>query len=148
MRSLKYLLALWAVVAFYVLTSVFIGLSGFRAYEELNRERDKQITNIMALREKNYELAGLRDALLYDSDTIAVYARELGFGREDENFIRIVGFEERIKQPSAPGEVTPVVKQEHTSDQLLRIFAVCSGMMIMSLLGLFDFLRRRPNGRI
>ncbi|MDR1108365.1 MAG: septum formation initiator family protein [Spirochaetaceae bacterium] len=148
MRSLKYLLALWAVVAFYSLSSVFIGSSGFRAYRELSSEWDKQKSNIMALREKNHELAGLRDALLYDSDTIAVYARDLGFGREDEIFIRIVGFEEKVKQPFAPGEIVLISKPEHTPDRILRIIALYAGMGIIILFLLFDLLRRRPNDRI
>jgi cell division protein FtsB len=148
MRSLKYLLALWAVVAFYSLTSVFTGSGGFQAYHELSMEWDKQKSNIMSLREKNHELAGLRDALLYDSDTIALYARELGFGREDETFIRIVGFEEKIKQPLAPGEIPSIVKPEYTPDRLLRIIAFCTGMGITALWGLFCLLSRRPNDRI
>jgi cell division protein FtsB len=148
MRSLKYLLALWAVTVLYTLSSVFTGNSGFQAYRDLRTEWDKQESNIRSLREKNHELEGLRDALLYDSDTIAVYARELGFGRKDEIFIRIVGFEEKIKQPLAPGEITPIIKPEHTPDRILRIITFYTGMGIIALFWLFDLLRRRPNARI
>jgi cell division protein FtsB len=139
MRSLKYLIALWAAVALYAFASVFTGNVGLSAYHKLSQERDKQKLNIKALSEKNRELEGLRDALLYDSDTIAVYARDLGFGREDEAFIRIVGFEEKIKQPAAAGELTPIIRQEHTPDRLLRIIASCTGMGLMILFGIFDW---------
>jgi cell division protein FtsB len=150
MRFLKYLVALWVAVTFYAVTSVFIGDIGFVAYRELARERDKQKLNIETLSEKNRELEGLQDALLYDSDTIAVYARDLGFGREDEAFIRIVGFGERVKQPAAVGELTPVIKRKHTPDRVLRLIASCTGLGIIILLGILDwkrissFLHRRP----
>jgi cell division protein FtsB len=144
MRSLKYLIALWVVVILYTFTSVFTGNIGLPAYHKLSLERDKQKINIKALSEKNRELEGLRDALLYDSDTITVYARDLGFGRDDEAFIRIVGFEEKIKQPAAAGEVTPIIRQEHTPDRLLRIIASCTGIGIIILFGIFDWKKGMP----
>ncbi|MDR2068680.1 MAG: septum formation initiator family protein [Spirochaetaceae bacterium] len=143
MRSLKYLIALWITITLYTLTSIFIGDIGFSAYRDLSRERDKQKLNIETLRERNKALEGLRDALLYDSDTIAVYARDLGFGRNDETFIRIVGLEEKVKQPAAAGELAPIVLGEHIPDRILRFIAFYTGMGIIALLGLFDFLRRR-----
>ncbi|MDR0689781.1 MAG: septum formation initiator family protein [Spirochaetaceae bacterium] len=145
---MKYLIILWGTVTLYTLSPVFTGDSGLPAYHELSIERDKQKLTIETLKEKNRELEGFRDALLYDSDTVAVYARELGFGRDDEVFIRIVGFDERLKQPIAPGEVTRVLRKAHTADRLLRIITFCTGMGSIILVGIFDFLRRRPNGRI
>ncbi|MDR2630630.1 MAG: septum formation initiator family protein [Spirochaetaceae bacterium] len=127
----------------YSLTSIFTGDIGLSAYRDLSRERDKQTLNIEALKEKHKALEGLRDALLYDSDTIAVYARDLGFGRDDETFIRIVGLEEKVKQPATAGEVVPIIRQDHIPDRTLRFIAFYTGMGIIVLLGIFDFLRRR-----
>ncbi|MFP3089100.1 septum formation initiator family protein [Treponema sp. TIM-1] len=143
MRSLKYLIALWVTITLYTLTSIFTGDIGFSAYRNLSRERDKQQLNIEALNEKNKELEGLRDALLYDSDTIAVYARDLGFGRDDETFIRIVGLAEKVKQPAAAGEVTSIILPEHIPNRIFRFIAFYTGMGVIALLGIFDFLRRR-----
>jgi cell division protein FtsB len=145
---MKYLIVLWVTLTLYALSPVFTGNSGFAAYHELSIERDKQQLTIETLKEKNRELEGFRDALLYDSDTIAVYARELGFGRDDEVFIRIVGFDERVKQPTAPGEVTPILRKAHTTGHVLRRLTFCTGIGLVILFGIFDFLRRRPNGRI
>ncbi|MDR2758131.1 MAG: septum formation initiator family protein [Spirochaetaceae bacterium] len=142
MRSQKYLIAFWVAITLYTLTSIFAGNIGFSAYRDLSRERDKQKLNIEALKAKNKELEGLRDALLYDSDTITVYARDLGFGRDNETFIRIVGLEEKVKQPAAAGEVTPIILQEHISDRILRFFAFYTGLGILALFGLLDSLRR------
>jgi cell division protein FtsB len=139
---MKYLMVLWGTVTLYVLSPVFTGNSGFAAYHELSMERDKQELTIETLKEKNRELEGFRDALLYDSDTIAVYARELGFGRDDEVFIRIVGFDERVKQPIAPGEVTRILRKTHTADRVLRLLTFCTGVGVIILLGLFDLLRK------
>jgi cell division protein FtsB len=148
MKSLKYLIVLWATITLYALSSVFSGNIGFSAYRELSTERDKQKLNIETLKETNHELESLRDALLYDSDTIAVYARDLGFGRDDEVFIRIVGFDERVKQPIAPGKVVPILRREHTPDRVLRLITFCTGLGLVALLGILDFLRHRSNGRI
>jgi cell division protein FtsB len=143
MQSQKYLTVIWMAISLYTLTSIFTGDIGFSAYRDLNREQDKQKLNIETLKEKNKELEGLRDALLYDSDTIAVYARDLGFGRDDETFIRIVGLQEKVKQPAAAGEVIPILAGEHIPDRILRFIAFYTGMGIIALLGIFDFLRRR-----
>ena len=63
---MKYLIVLWVTVTLYALSPVFTGDSGLSAYHDLSMERDKQKLTIESLKEKNHELEGLRDALLYD----------------------------------------------------------------------------------
>jgi hypothetical protein len=102
------------------------GKTGLQAHEELARERDKQQRNLEKLYVINENLTGVRDALKYDDDTIAVYARELGFGSEDERFIRIIG-QDSVRSPQmTEGEMVQVETNTFVDDKTLRIIAVCA----------------------
>jgi len=104
MKVLKYLAALWAAVVVYTVLSLFYGAMGFSAYERLLSGRDLQWANLKKLGAVNAELENTQNNLLYDQDTIAMYARSLGYGQDNERF-RIVGLG-GIKNPyTAAGEV-------------------------------------------
>jgi hypothetical protein len=116
---------------------------GFFAYQELLGERDKQQANLESLGLINGDLENTKNSLLYDRDTIAVYARELGYGREDERFIRIVGLGGIKKNPSTPGEVLRARRPGFVADRKLKIIALCSGLAVCAVLLLFDILGSR-----
>jgi cell division protein FtsB len=138
----KYLLALWAAIAVYALSSVLVGASGFSAYKQLAAERDKQRANIEALQNLNQELEGTSDALKYDSDTIRVYARELGYGVPREHFVRIAGLSGTKKQRMTAGQVTVPQKPDSIPDQTLRIYSICAGAAVFLLLCLYESYQR------
>ncbi|MDR2110096.1 MAG: septum formation initiator family protein [Spirochaetaceae bacterium] len=142
MRALKYLIAIWIGVAIYSLSSFFTGAMGISAYRGLEIERDKQRANLESLRRINQELKGAMDALRYDSDTILVYARELGYGLKDERFIRIVGLGGGKKQRVLPGRVIASLKPDSVPDKTLRLIAACAALGVLLCLGLTGFLRR------
>lgn len=83
MPVFKYLISLWVTIIVYSLLSLFAGARGISAYNQLKKEQDKQKTNLEYLKNINQKLEGKKDALLYDSDTITAYARELGYGAKD-----------------------------------------------------------------
>jgi cell division protein FtsB len=147
MGILKYLIALWAAVAVYSISSVFVGASGLTAYKQLTAERDKQRANTEALQNLNQELEGTLDALKYDSDTIRVYARELGYGTPRERFVRIVGLPGVKKQRMTAGQVTISQKPDFIPDQTLRIYSIFAGLGVFILLCLYEssvsFINRR-----
>jgi cell division protein FtsB len=149
MGILKYLIALWAAVAVYSISSVFVGAAGFSTYKQLAAERDKQRANIEALQNLNHELEGTMDALKYDSDTIQVYARELGYGAPREHFVRIVGLPGVKKQRMTAGQVTVPQKPDFIPDQTLRIYSICAGLGVFILLYLYEssmsLINRRYN---
>ena len=89
MRILKYLAAVWFAVIFYAVSSLFAGAAGFSTYSQLNAEKEKQIANLRKLQAINQDIRGRKEALIYDDDTISIYARELGYGGGGERFIRI-----------------------------------------------------------
>jgi cell division protein FtsB len=151
---LKYLLAPWTAVAVYALSSLYAGSSGILPYRELLKERELILDNLEELELVNRKLEGSADALLYDSETIKLKARELGYGEENEGFIRIVGLPTVRKQNIQPGIVKTAGKPTGIPDLKLRIAALLAGLAVFCLLLIPDILkkytsglRNPPNGR-
>jgi cell division protein FtsB len=142
MRALKYLISLWIALAVYSLLSIFFGPSGLSAYDQLSLERDRQRANMENLQLINRELEGAKDALLYDSDAIAVYARELGYGTENERFVRIVGLGSSKTQQISAGQTALARQPGYITDQNIRLIALAVGGVMLLCLWIFDLLRR------
>jgi cell division protein FtsB len=123
MNFMKYLVPLWLGVCVYVICSVLTGPTGLSAYQQLRVEHEKLSANMENLRHLNMELANTANALNSDPDTITMYARELGYGYENERFIRIVGLGKPPQQRAEPGQILLAVKPEHTSNELIFIVA-------------------------
>jgi hypothetical protein len=138
MRLLKYLFPLWITVFIYTLFSLFYGPVGFFAYDGLRTERDRQLANIASLGKINRELEGNRDALLYDGTTIAVYARELGYGADNERFVRIAGLSRTSRPQYQAGDVMEARTPESMDKDHIRIISLITGGII---LGLVLFIR-------
>jgi cell division protein FtsB len=146
MSPLKYLIPLWIATAVYALLSIFTGTMGISAYTQLMEEWDRETKNLETLRHINRELEGTMDALRYDSDILGVYARELGYGSGDERFVRIVGL--GIPSPRiVPGHVVNAAKPSAVSDKPIRIISLCTGLVLLLAVILWDCLRKRPNKR-
>ncbi|MDR2419183.1 MAG: septum formation initiator family protein [Treponema sp.] len=123
MNFIKYLVPLWLGVCIYVICSVLTGPTGLSAYEQLRVEQGKLKDNMANLRRLNTELENTGNALVHDPDTIALYARELGYGYANERFIRIAGLEKPPKQRIDPGQILLAAKPKHTSNEIIFVFA-------------------------
>jgi cell division protein FtsB len=143
MRFLKYLLAVWITFATYTSSAFFLGSTGTYAYDQLVAERNKQKTNIEALQNINLELEGTLNSLKYDSDTIRIYARELGYGQGDETFVRIVGLGGAKKQRTTAGQIVVPRTPGYIPDRILWFFAFCAGIGALFLLSISEFMRER-----
>jgi cell division protein FtsB len=144
MRAVTYLISVWTAVAVYSLCSLFTGAVGLSAYKQLSDERDKQLVNIETLWRRNQELEGAKNALLYDRDTIAIYARDLGYGTETDNFVRIVGLPGAQKQPAAAGDMAIAADPEAVSGKTISIIALAAGLGMFLCLSIADVLRSAP----
>jgi cell division protein FtsB len=131
MRAVKYLLALWVSVAVYAGMSILAGAQGISAYDELLEERKKQEANMEELRRINTELENRRNALLYDHDTIHVYARDLGFGERNERFVRIVGLGQARKAPPHPGDVLSAGKSRSMDNKTIRLISLFAALAVL-----------------
>ena len=141
MKAAKYLFALWAGVLIYVSLSVMFGAKGFSAYRQLEKEQQKQEANIESLIQVNRMLEDTRNSLLYDRDTLTVYAREQGFASQAEKFIRIVGLGGNLKTRTQAGEVITVLEPQFTPDRIIRIISFFTGFSILICMAVFDLMR-------
>ncbi|GHV83379.1 hypothetical protein AGMMS50212_07190 [Spirochaetia bacterium] len=145
MGALKYLYAVWAAMLFYAISSFMVGAVGLSAYDQLNAEKTKQLENLKNLQTINKELLELKESLSFDSDTISVYARDLGFGTEDEHFIRIVGLNGIHQQQISPGELFRTTNPVFIDDKTLRIVALVIAGLIFLCTAIVDVLQFARN---
>ena len=141
MKAVKYLFALWAGVLIYALLSFIFGARGISAYSQLQTEQSKQLVNIENLKLINHELEDTMNSLLYDKDTLAVFARDQGYASRQERFIRIVGLGGNQKIKFSTGEVVVAAEPQYIPDQTIRIIAFCTGITIFICMAFFDALR-------
>jgi cell division protein FtsB len=140
MRAIKYLLVLWVFSAVYAGMSIAAGAQGIFAYDELLEEKKKQEANMETLRRINIELESRRNALVYDPDTIRVYARDLGLGERDEKFIRIVGLRPAGKALLLPGEVVTAEKPRSMDNKTIGLIAIFTALAVLIAFAIQDML--------
>jgi cell division protein FtsB len=143
MRAVKYLVGLWTAVAVYSVVSLINGPAGLAAYSRLEAERERQLANMRALDALTEELENTQNSLLYDHETIAVYARRLGYARENERFVRIVGLGWTQNPYTAPGQVYFAGTPEYVSDKTIKIAALCAGLTAFIFFFALELLRNR-----
>jgi cell division protein FtsB len=141
MPILKYFVSLWIALMFYAISSLFAGASGFSAYDQLNVQKEKQLANLRRLQAINEEITGIKEALIYDSDTIYLYARELGYGSSSERFIRIAGLNGKQKNRLSAGEIFFPTPPEYVSDKTLRVISIAIALAMTLCFGVVDLLR-------
>ena len=143
MRFLKYLFAVWITLATYTVSAFFLGSTGTYACEQLAAERDRQRSNIEALRSINQELEGTLNSLRYDPDTVRVYAWVLGYGERDVTFVRFVGRGGAKKQRTTAGQMIIPRTPNAVPDRILWFFAFCVGLGALTLAGISGFVQER-----
>ena len=141
MKAVKYLFALWAGVLIYALLSVIFGAKGISAYRQLQHEQEKQEANIENLKFINRELEDTVNSLLYDKDTLTVFARQQGYASPHERFIRIVGLGGTQKLKNSAGELIAAAEPQYIPDRTLRIIAFCMAITVFICIAVFDFMR-------
>jgi cell division protein FtsB len=145
MRIFKYLFGIWTAVAVYAFSSFLGGPNGLSAYNHLKSEQEQQWANITELGNINEELEKTKNNLLYANDTLLIHARRMGYGYEDERFIRIVGLGNIDTTPSETGKVYIAQPLDTISDKNIKIAAVCTGLFVFAFLFMFEFLESRIN---
>jgi cell division protein FtsB len=141
MKAVKYLFALWAGVLIYTFMSFFFGATGVSAYRQLQNEEKKQEANIRDLKLLNAELENTMNSLLYDKDTLLLYAREQGYATAQERFVRIVGLGGSQKPVYSAGEAVIAAEPQFISDKIIRIIAFCTAISLLICMAVFDFMK-------
>jgi len=143
MRIFKYLVGIWAAVAVYALFSFFAGPKGLSAYNFLLSEKERQLENIRDLGKLNQELERTKNNLIYDHDTLLVHARQIGYGREDERFVRIVGLSSLNPIQAEVGNVYTAQNPDFIPDRSIKIAAFCIGLLLFAFLLSLEVIDRR-----
>ena len=145
MRVFKYLFALWTAVVVYTLFSFLGGPGGLSAYNYLLSEKERQLANIKELGIINDELEKTKNNLLYDQDTLLIYARQMGYGYEDERFVRVVGLGNETNTPAVTGKVYVAQNPDFISDKSIKIAALCAGLLVFTFVFMLELIDRRVN---
>ena len=143
MKIFKYLIGIWTAVAVYTIFAIFSGPSGISAYNQLLSERERQWDNIKELAIINEELERSKNNLLYDHDTLMVHARQMGYGHEDERFVRIVGLGSIKTTPAMTGKVYVSQKPVFLSGKIIQIAAVCAGLLVFAFLFMLELIETK-----
>ena len=143
MRILTYLIGIWAAVAVYTLFSFLAGPKGLSAYNFLLTEKEYQIENIRDLERQNEELTRTKNNLIYDQDTLLVHARQMGYGYEDERYIRIVGLSNTNPIPAEVGKIYSVQNPDFIADRYIKIAAFVIGILLFGFLLTMEVINRR-----
>ena len=85
-----------------------------------------------------------KNNLMQDSDSLSVYTRQLGYGREYEKFIRIKGLSVAAHTDMNAGQVLYAVNPEYIPDRVIKFIAVCFGIVVLFFFIIRDFLFSRP----
>ena len=143
MRIFKYLFGIWAAVAIYAIMSFISGPKGIAAYNHLLAEKERQWNNIRELGILNEDLERTRNNLIYDHDTLLVQAHQMGYGHENERFIRIVGLSNIRGIPAEVGTVYFTQKPDFFPEQTIKIAALIIGFLIFAFLFMLELIERR-----
>lgn len=128
MKSLKFLLPVFAGIIVYTVLSVCIGPRGLWAMRQLAGERARLATNLDTLRTINEDLDARFQCLSADPDTISVYAHELGYVADGERLIRLAGFTGGIDRTFDCGTALSVNAPKYLPEWMCKFFGVFAGI--------------------
>jgi cell division protein FtsB len=142
MKLGKYLLIPWVMLAVYTILSMYNGPAGIVSYRALLIEREKIQENLEKLKIVNRELKGTMTALRSDAETIRIKARELGYGEQNERFVRIVGLPGGRPSNLRPGMIRTAILPTPVSVNAYKIVVLCTGLLLLGLFLVGDFGKR------
>jgi cell division protein FtsB len=142
-KGLKYFYPLVLAVFVYSFLSITVGQRGLGAYSQLEQEILRQRVNLAGLQEINSGLNNEMQALLYDRDTIAVYARELGYLEEGSRFLRIAGVPSASSHTYNAGQPLEAAVSSGLSNELIRNITLGLTLSLYISIILFEILRRQ-----
>jgi hypothetical protein len=121
----------WTAVAVYAFFSFFLGHNGLYARKHFEAERFKLLENQKSLENIKKDFFKIRSSLTYDKDTLSVYMRQLGYGRAEEQFIRIKGLNVAAGAELPAGKVLYAEDPEFISDTVIKIISVFFGLAVL-----------------
>ncbi|MDR2923748.1 MAG: septum formation initiator family protein [Treponema sp.] len=136
---MRYFLVIWTFFFVYTFFSFFLGQNGLYARRHLEAERVRLYENLKKLENINTDYQNVRNNLMGDRDSLSVYARQLGYGREGEEYIRIMGLGIAINTDMPAGQVNYTVSPAYISDTTIKIISLLFAFAVLSFLLIRDF---------
>jgi len=136
----------WAVLSVYSLFSFFLGQNGLYARRHLEAEYARLAENRHALEATNRSYLRTKESLLTDDDALSVHARQLGFGHQGEEFIRIMGLGIATGVDFPSGQVLYSVGPHYVPNGTITIISLVLGAAILAAFLIHDFYWLRETG--
>jgi len=133
----------WTAILAYTFLSFFLGQNGLYARRHLDAESQRLSANLSALEAANRGFHGTKVSLLYDDDALSVFARQLGYGLPEEEFVRVVGLEiaSAVELPS--DQAIYAVAYDPVSSSTLRLVSLGLAFAALLFLLVQDFYPSR-----
>jgi len=138
MRLIRYFLVIWTFFFVYTFFSFFLGQNGMSARKHLEAERIRLNENLKTLENINTDYQNIRNNLTVDQDSLSVYARQLGYGREGEEYIRIMGLGIAINTDMPAGQVNYTASPVFMSDATIKIISMLFALAVLVFLLIRD----------
>ena len=139
MPLIRYFLVIWTFFFVYTFFSFFWGQNGVYAHKHMEAERVRLSENLKKLENINTDYQNIRNNLIHDQDSLSVYARQLGYGREGEEYIRIMGLGIAINTDMPAGQVFYTVSPVFMSDTTIKIISLLFALSVFAFLLIRDF---------
>jgi hypothetical protein len=91
----------------------------------------------------NEELEKKQNSLLYDHAALSIYARQLGYGQENDRIIRIVELEGRKNTPVSTGNIYFVKMPDFITDRFIKLTAIFAGLAVFILLCFVELINKK-----
>lgn len=106
--------------------------------KQLGSEKERVNENLKSLEGINQELDSIFRNLSSDPDTIAVYAHELGYIRDQERLIKLADFTGGIDRNYSPGQALKTVQPSYLSEWICKTIGLLSGLLAFILISHFS----------
>jgi len=126
-RGLAFLAALYTMFMIYSLELYIWGEKGLLAYQELGSYKERLADNIVSMELVHENLRGEFESLKGDTETIALYARKLGYYREREYQV-IIDQMDLSRSHYIVGELVKPYKRKTVDNQVFGIIASLFGL--------------------
>ena len=138
MRLLRYFLVPWTIIFVYSFFSFVFGQNGIYAQKHLQAEKYRLSENQKKLETAYNNFQNTKENLMKDMDSLSVYTRQLGYGRSDEEFIRIMGLGVALNADLPAGQVMYAVSPAFIHDKTIKIISIFFGVLVLVFLLILD----------
>ena len=127
---IRIIFPIFVSIAVYSLLSFFFGKTGIYSQRVIEDSTQSLIKNIEMIKQKGVELDVLIKNLTSDTETIKIFAHDLGYVEKDEVILKLSKF--KSKNPLgevSSGSAIMVRKSAYISDSLCKKFAALMGLI-------------------